>query len=139
MLSLPPAFNLSHDQTLQFKSLHRKASFRRGGLVAHLMLGSNTLAYQLNLDELMSYLHLMIPAARNRSCKHPHALPDRLLKNVRSLSERAAQFTLSSLEVNSRSTFFGPADLRDARQVSEARILTAFSGESTHIRQISSL
>lgn len=45
-------------------------------------LGSNTLAYQY--FELMSYLRLMIRCHLNRLSKHPHALSDQLLKNVRS-------------------------------------------------------
>ena len=57
MLGLPPAFNLSHDQTLQFKSFCHSTRWRNNGSIT-----------QITLNKLMSHLI-------NRTKYFLHSLP----------------------------------------------------------------
>ena len=72
VLGLPPAFNLSHDQTLQLQSL-RSLPFRRR---KRIKLGSSS-----NVSNMTSRLSRSSVTVHRLVDKRPHELPDRLLKS----------------------------------------------------------
>ncbi|WP_248514578.1 hypothetical protein, partial [Escherichia coli] len=65
-LGLPPAFNLSHDQTLQFKSLMLKEL-------------NFVMNYVFTLETWYSFFRLA--TLRTRIFERPHRLSDKLLKS----------------------------------------------------------
>ena len=73
VLGLPPAFNLSHDQTLQLQSLRSLPSRGR----KRIKLGSSS-----NVSNMTSRLSRSSVTVHRLVDKRPHELPDRLLKSV---------------------------------------------------------